>query len=56
VGWAWDPRKAAPGLLAEDDDGRFPTWLLTAWDFFIRWLAPIGIVLVFLNLAGFIKL
>ena len=55
VGWAWDPRKAAPGLLAVGDEGRFPTWVLNAWAFFIRWLAPIGILIVFLNLAGFIK-
>lgn len=55
IGWVWDPLKAAKGLLAEDEEGRFPRWLLVAWAFAIRWLAPVGILLVFLSLAGFLK-
>lgn len=53
IGWVWTPRRAAPHLLASGEPDRgFIHWLLTAWGISVRWLAPIAIVIVFLNSSG----
>ena len=52
VGWVWTPRRAAPELLAAGEEGRFPAWIPRLWGFLVRWVSPIGIILVFLNLTG----
>ena len=54
VGWAWGPRRAAPELLAAGEEGRFPAWVPRLWGFLVRWVSPIGIVLVFLSVSGFL--
>ncbi len=55
VGWCWMPRRAAPALLSSEDRD-FPQWVLMAWAFLVRWIAPLAIVAIFLNMTGFIKL
>lgn len=53
VGWVWMPRRAAPHLLAAGEEvNGFTRALLAFWGFSVRWLAPIAIVIVFLNYSG----
>ena len=54
VGWAWGSRRAAPELLAAGEQGRFPAWIPALWGFLVRWVSPVGIVLVFLYVSGFL--
>lgn len=56
VGWVWTPRRAAPELLATGEGDTFPRWILLAWGLLVRWVAPIAIILVFLNSTGFLSL
>ncbi len=56
VGWAWNPKKLAPMLLACDDRPSDYNWLLTTWSFLVRWIAPIGILFVFLTTSGLVKI
>ena len=53
VGWAWTPRRAAPELLAAGEDWRA---LPALWGFLVRWVSPVGILLVFLYVSGFLGL
>ncbi|MDO4527947.1 MAG: sodium-dependent transporter [bacterium] len=55
VGWAWNPRKLAPKLLAEGDDIQRYAWLLNTWSFLVRWVAPIAILCVFLSFTGLVN-
>lgn len=55
VGWCWLPRRAAPELLAAGEEWTFPRWILRLWGLLVRWVAPIVIVLIFLNLTGFLN-
>ena len=54
VGWAWGSRRAAPELLAAGEAETFPAWLPRLWGFLIRWVSPVGIILVFLYVSGFL--
>lgn len=51
VGWCWTGRRAAPELLAAGESPRDYRALLGCWCFFLRWVAPIGIALIFFNVA-----
>ncbi len=55
VGWVWTPRRAAPNLLASGEGSTFPRWLLTLWGISVRWVAPIALLLLFLNFAGILR-
>ena len=52
VGWGWTPRRAAPELLAQGEDWRVAP---AVWGFLLRWVSPIGILFVFLYVAGFLS-
>ena len=56
VGWVWTPRRAAPELLASGEADTFPRWVLVVWGVLVRWVAPIAIIVVFLNSTGFLRL
>lgn len=56
VGWVWTPRRAAPELLASGEADTFPRWVLVVWGVLVRWVAPIAIIVVFLNSTGFLSL
>lgn len=56
VGWVWTPRRAASELLASGEAKTFPRWVLVAWGILVRWVAPIAIIVVFLNSTGFLSL
>lgn len=51
VGWGWTPRRAGRELLAQGEDWRIAPAI---WGFLLRWVSPIGILLVFLYVAGFL--
>lgn len=51
VGWGWTPRRAGRELLAQGEDWRVAPAI---WGFLLRWVSPIGILFVFLYVAGFL--
>lgn len=56
VGWVWNPQKLAPKLLACGEKVATYHWVLLTWCFLVRWIAPIGILIVFLSSSGVLKL
>ncbi len=56
VGWFYGARRAKKGLLPNDATKMPPQWLLTAWGFSLKWIAPVAILLVFLTMSGLLKL
>jgi NSS family neurotransmitter:Na+ symporter len=57
VAWVYGTKRAKFGLLSADPMLRkAPEWLLNAWAFSIRWLAPVAILIVFLTMSGLVKL
>ena len=53
IGWCWRPDRAAPRLLAHGEQVKpFMAFLMKAWGFSVRWLAPVAIFLVFLDSVG----
>ncbi len=53
VGWVWTPRRASRELPAQGETPR--AFLLGAWGFLVRWIAPIAIVCIFLNSSGLVS-
>lgn len=56
IGWCLGPRRAEAGMLADQESGCAQTFILKAWGFLIRWIAPVAILLVFLTMSGLLKL
>ncbi len=54
VGWAWTSQRASLELLGCDDThGMY--FVRHAWELLVRWVAPIAILLVFLNSTGLLQ-
>ncbi len=56
MGWVWTPRHAAHALLATGGKETFPQWILRLWGVLVRWLAPLGILFVFMHATGILEL
>jgi len=52
VGWFWDRAE----LEREFKQGTKLVWLLRPWFFFIRWVAPVAVILILLHESGLIDI